>query len=651
MLNFNIERFKSLPRQPGLIWQGGVFKMPAWLPGQKGKPTRPLMAIWIDVLRDHAGAPHIVEDADPFEAALNALLDFGFSDGRKGHRPFAIEVSDPALAAFLEEKLGTTDTRIDRVTSLRALEPFVTGLAEHVNKRVEPPAALSGKGVGLEQMRSFAAAASKFYKAKPWNELTDEDLIAIEGPAAPAGMDYVSVMGHGGMEYGLAFFDSLKQYEKMHEAASPGRFLARNGVWSMTFDDITYLPFADADLWEDHDLPVASAEAYPCAIWYGPKERIRRPNESELAFLEGLMLAIAETATDQLDHGKWTRRVRAGGREIDYCMSLVPESGADDEKDRKDLALDPQKVRRAMEKHMANLQRLMVDKQFDSLDQANAFIQQQIDMDAPLTSASRTPLEEAQELMYEAWDASARRGRVLAKKALDICPDCADAYVLLAEEAGGPAEAAELFQRGVEAGERALGPALFKDEAGCFWGLMETRPYMRARFGLAQCLWALGNKAEAVSHYEELLRLNPDDNQGVRYLLAASLLELNDDDKLDKLIRRYDKESSAQWLYIRALSAYRKDGDSKTSRKVAKQAIKNNSFVPAFLTGRRRLPTRLPDSYQMGHEDEAMICAAELRDEWKATPGAIEWLSHQQAPRAKPLKGDQRRWVRSRDGE
>lgn len=32
---------------------------------------------------------------------------------------------------------------------------------------------------------------------------------------------------------------------------------------------------------------------------------------------------------------------------------------------------------------------------------------------------------------------------------------------------------------------------------------------MRARFGLAQCLEELGNLDEAVGHYRELLRLNP----------------------------------------------------------------------------------------------------------------------------------------------
>ena len=45
-------------------------------------------------------------------------------------------------------------------------------------------------------------------------------------------------------------------------------------------------------------------------------------------------------------------------------------------------------------------------------------------------------LWQAQELMYEAWDAGAKRERIaLAERALEISDLCADAHVLLAEEA------------------------------------------------------------------------------------------------------------------------------------------------------------------------------------------------------------------------
>ena len=92
----------------------------------------------------------------------------------------------------------------------------------------------------------------------------------------------------------------------------------------------------------------------------------------------------------------------------------------------------------------------------------------------------RSAVNEAQQVIYEAWEAPTRpRAITLARRALAISVDCADAHNILAEEtARSLEEAIDLYQKGVEAGERALGKKAFKEDVGCFWGLLETRPYM-----------------------------------------------------------------------------------------------------------------------------------------------------------------------------
>jgi hypothetical protein len=113
-----------------------------------------------------------------------------------------------------------------------------------------------------------------------------------------------------------------------------------------------------------------------------------------------------------------------------------------------------------------------------------------------------TPLKKAQDIIYDAWEAGDPKRRIaLARKALEISPDCADAYVILVEDtASSLSESLDLYRQGVEAGERALGKDAFKDDVGHFWGILETRPYMRARAGLAGCLWGAGNHEEAIEH-------------------------------------------------------------------------------------------------------------------------------------------------------
>ena len=170
----------------------------------------------------------------------------------------------------------------------------------------------------------------------------------------------------------------------------------------------------------------------------------------------------------------------------------------------------------------------------------------------------RDAIEKAQDVIYDAWERATARSRIaLARKALAITPLCSDAYNILAEEARSVEEARDLFARGVEAGELALGRKGFEEYAGHFWGFLETRPYMRARAGLAGALLKLGDAEAAIGHYRDMLELNPGDNQGIRYVLAACLLRSGDEAGLKDLLAAYEDEGSAHWLYTRALLAFR----------------------------------------------------------------------------------------------
>jgi len=175
-----------------------------------------------------------------------------------------------------------------------------------------------------------------------------------------------------------------------------------------------------------------------------------------------------------------------------------------------------------------------------------------------------------------------------------------------------------------------LGEPFFQENAGDFWDIMQTRPYMRALFGLAQCLQEIGDRDEALTHYRELLRLNPNDNQGVRHLLLPLLLELDLDDQAKELMKQYkDDYALAIWAYGRALLTFRQKGDTATPRKHLQKALDVNRYVPAYLLGRKEFPPLLPPSYSPGSQEEAVVCAELLLNLWEASPGATEWLQSQ----------------------
>ena len=281
-----------------------------------------------------------------------------------------------------------------------------------------------------------------------------------------------------------------------------------------------------------------------------------------------------------------------------------------------------------MEKMLAEIARIMEEKQFTTIDEANAFLDELMKSgDSFPARANPTPVEQAQDLIYDAWETGNRRNRVkLAREALAISQDCADAYVILAEDsARSPEKAMEYYLEGVKAGERALGTEKFEDLIGHFWGVTETRPYMRARAGLAYLLWETGRRHEAIDHYREMLRLNPSDNQGVRYHLLLCLITEGMYDKAEQLLRSYD-EASAIWLYTHALLMYRRYGPSRKTTKQLIEAMEYNPHVPDYLLGRQRLPKGLPDYIGFGDDSEAIVYVSESAHLWRQQEGALEWL-------------------------
>lgn len=71
----------------------------------------------------------------------------------------------------------------------------------------------------------------------------------------------------------------------------------------------------------------------------------------------------------------------------------------------------------------------------------------------------------------------------------------------------------------------------FETHVGHFWGIAETRDYMRARFTLAGehllLLGTLDGVHEALEHMQDMLRLCRSDNLGLREMMPAMMLRLD----------------------------------------------------------------------------------------------------------------------------
>ena len=183
---------------------------------------------------------------------------------------------------------------------------------------------------------------------------------------------------------------------------------------------------------------------------------------------------------------------------------------------------------------MRDIHALLEGQPFNNVDEINARLSQ-------LTSGGRVPelaaawkqgdpKWQAQQLAYDALEAEdpvvALR---LAREAQQLDPHCIDAQrLILALLPMGEDQRLRLMRQVIVNAEKNLGEDFFSENMGHFWGVIETRPFMRALHHLAELLVEQGKFSDAaVSVYERLIELNPNDNQGLRFALLGLYLALN----------------------------------------------------------------------------------------------------------------------------
>jgi len=255
---------------------------------------------------------------------------------------------------------------------------------------------------------------------------------------------------------------------------------------------------------------------------------------------------------------------------------------------------------------------------------------------APPRQPEMAANEQAQALADEAW-AAEERGPYLALDALRLDPNCADAYVYLGTISGeDPQLSFALFGLGMLAGSAAVGGEKFEQSVGRFWREAETRPFMRALEGAARATWEMGEFPLSIDYYLEMLRLNPDDDQGARYSILALALETGHSELAGAIFQNYE-EPTAQLAYARALDAFQRLGDCPESQSLLAAALGVNPGVAGFLTGTAEPPTEAPTSFAIGSVGEAALCADLYFDAWQRTPGAMEWLAGAPASPAVPI--------------
>lgn len=229
------------------------------------------------------------------------------------------------------------------------------------------------------------------------------------------------------------------------------------------------------------------------------------------------------------------------------------------------------------------LHKKMQGEVFESEEEANEFISEFINQYN--TSAS----DKKEKSVYDYLEIAQTSGDATesiyyAQKALSLDPYCLDAELVIAQAKSEDMEALKKNMEGViRKGEEQLKEKniSMEEDAGSFYGLFETRPYMRVRKAYLDLLIVQGRYRHAIREAEEMIRLNENDNLGVRYLLMALYSYFEEEEKAQALLNKYSEDTAFMLLPMIALY-YKQENDKKMKSYVNRLRNKNPHLLEAL---------------------------------------------------------------------
>ena len=240
------------------------------------------------------------------------------------------------------------------------------------------------------------------------------------------------------------------------------------------------------------------------------------------------------------------------------------------------------------------------------------------------------PKFQSDDLLEEAYNTSSKIKAIkLAKQALEINPENIDAECFIADFEENQIKKLNKMETIIEKATQILEKdnMFDKENIGHFWGMIETRPYMRARNRKLTILIDLGRYTDAIKECEELLDLCESDNLGIRYTLIGLYCILEKFEECEKLYEKFNEYSSFM-LFPMAIMYFKK-GDYKKSRKLLKNVQEANPYIIKILKNDIAMIADSDDIeyYAPGSKEEAIIIINDLLYLLGSVPSFITFMN------------------------
>lgn len=159
------------------------------------------------------------------------------------------------------------------------------------------------------------------------------------------------------------------------------------------------------------------------------------------------------------------------------------------------------------------------------------------------------------------------------------------------------------------------------------WGFLENRDFLTLLLHRAYYIQDIKGVLQSIPYFEEIISLNPNDNQGVRAELATLYLKTNQPEKMLELHKKYPDDATQEIAlgYILALIKLKRLDEARKQIKKVLPYCKH-SIKELFKFSHAPPPDYNPSRITIGGEDEAYLYWQNQGNLWQGVSGALPFL-------------------------
>ncbi|WP_243840637.1 tetratricopeptide repeat protein [Paenisporosarcina antarctica] len=286
----------------------------------------------------------------------------------------------------------------------------------------------------------------------------------------------------------------------------------------------------------------------------------------------------------------------------DFVMSKIEHSKEENSEQiaSPELSVDIGTDPRGTERFMWEMVKRTQQQSFETAESLNAFLSGKMNEEYQPVNKE----EQAQLFCYKAYEAETEELRVqLANEAADKNSNIADVHLLLAEQSTHKIIKENHYLKAIRSSIENVDFTI--DQA---WNYVLNRPYLRALFTYGAWLITENRHTDALKQFSHIFEINPQDHQGVRWLLVVTYMHLGFYEEADQVLNQLNSDNHQAIFFYLELVMDRKELDLAINHVDMSHGEKLNKHVIAMVAEGKD-PGAFPRSLtiQAGSMDEAKL--------------------------------------------